>query len=610
MSTRANMIAHSKLAISGEVSGNASLKAWTRALAMTAPIVRNPLRTLPAVVESQANEFGGALALISERECLTYRELAEQSNRYARWALAQGLGAGDVVCLLMSNCAEYLAIWVGITRIGAVVSLVNSNLTDEALAHSINLVHPKQIIVAAEFADVIAAIRSWLPAGVQIHAHGGGSHGFARIDHEVARYARDCLEKTEYHAPALDDLALYIYTSGTTGLPKAAKVSHFRLMQWSHWFAGMMDLGPSDRLYNCLPLYHSIGGVVAMGAPLVAGASVVIRRRFSASRFWDDVVDWDCTVFQYIGELCRYLVQRPLHSLETAHRIRLCCGNGLRPEVWDQFKRRFRIPQILEYYAATEANFSLYNCEGRPGAIGKIPGFLAHRFSVALIRIDAETATPVRNDEGFCIRCCVNEIGEAVGQIVDDVRRPVGRFEGYTDKEASERKVLRNVFVEGDAWYRTGDLMRRDEDGYFYFIDRLGDTFRWKGENVSTGEVAETISSCPGVIDALVYGVPIPGTEGRAGMAAVVVGREFDLVAFRRHVAERVPDYARPLFLRICSEFETTTTFKPRKQDLARQGYDPALTTDPIYFNDRMGDSFAKIDAALYDRIRSGNVRL
>ena len=294
------------------------------------------------------------------------------------------------------------------------------------------------------------------------------------------------------------DRALYIYTSGTTGLPKAANVSHFRLMQWSHWFAGMMDTRPNDRMYNCLPMYHSIGGVVAIGAPLVNGGSVVIRERFSASHFWDDVVEWNCTLFQYIGELCRYLVNSPPHPREAEHRLRLCCGNGLRPDVWEEFKRRFRIPQILEFYAATEGNFSLYNCEGKPGAIGRIPSFLAHRFPMALVKFDIETGEPIRNEEGFCIRCSANEVGEAIGKILDGGSSPGSRFEGYTDKEASDRKILRNVFMNGDAWFRTGDLMRRDENGYFYFVDRVGDTFRWKGENVSTTEVADDDLRVPG----------------------------------------------------------------------------------------------------------------
>ena len=224
----------------------------------------------------------------------------------------------------------------------------------------------------------------------------------------------------------------------------------------------------------------------------------MIRPRFSASRFWDDVVEWDCTLFQYIGELCRYLVNAPAHPREAEHRLRLCCGNGLRSDVWLEFKRRFRIPQILEFYASTEGNVSLYNCEGTPGAIGKIPSFLAHRSNLALVKFDVEAGEPMRNQEGFCVRCKSNEIGEAIGKIPENGSNLTSRFEGYADHEASERKVLRNVFTAGDAWFRTGDLMRKDDKGYFYFVDRVGDTFRWKGENVSTTEVATKISAYPG----------------------------------------------------------------------------------------------------------------
>jgi len=357
-------------------------------------------------------------------------------------------------------------------------------------------------------------------------------------------------------------------------------------------------------------MYHSVGGVVATGAALVNGGSVLIRQRFSASRFWDDIVEWDCTLFQYIGELCRYLINSAPHPRETEHRIRLCCGNGLRPDVWDEFKQRFRIPQILEFYAATEGNFSLYNCEGKLGAIGRVPSFLAHRFPVTLIKCDIETGEPMRSSKGFCISCPANETGEAIGKILDDGSGGGSQFEGYTDKDASDRKVLRNVFAHGDAWFRAGDLMRKDERGYFYFVDRVGDTFRWKGENVSTTEVAETVSACPGVIEAVVYGVTIPGTEGRAGMAAVITSRDFDVVAFRQYLAVRLPEYARPLFLRIREEIEITPTFKQKKQDLAREGYDPAFTADAIYFNDRVSQSFVKVDTMLYERLQTGDMRL
>ena len=347
-----------------------------------------------------------------------------------------------------------------------------------------------------------------------------------------------------------------------------------------------------------------------VGAALVNGASVVLRERFSASGFWDDVVESKSTIFQYIGELCRYLVNTPPRTPDAQHQLRLACGNGMRAEVWEEFQRRFQIPQILEFYAATEGNFSLYNCEGRVGAIGKIPSFLKHRLSMALVRFDFETGEPIRNEEGFCIRCSTNEAGEAIGQILDDGTSAAGRFEGYADKAATEKKILRNVFANGDAWFRTGDLMRKDESGFFYFVDRIGDTFRWKGENVSTYEVAATVCKFPGVVEAVVYGVEVPGTEGRAGMVAAVVGKDFDPDSFRQHLVERLPDYARPLFLRILAKIEATGTFKQNKQDLLRESYDPAATADPIYFNDSVRESFAKVDAELFETIQSRKVRL
>jgi len=323
-----------------------------------------------------------------------------------------------------------------------------------------------------------------------------------------------------------------------------------------------MDTCPSDRLYNCLPMYHSVGGVLATGAVLVGGGSVVIREKFSARQFWSDIVGWDCTLFQYIGELCRYLLRTDPLPHETQHRIRMCCGNGLRPDVWQGFKSRFRIPRILEFYAATEGNVSLFNVEGKPGAIGRILSFLAHRFPATLVKFDVEKDAPVRDEQGRCIRCAPDEVGEAIGKIDADSSKLASRFEGYTSREDSEKKILRNAFEPGDAWFRTGDLMRKDPQGYFYFIDRIGDSFRWKGENVATSEVAEAICAFRGVRDANVYGVEIPGTDGRAGMAALVTEDDLDLAALRTHLIARLPAYARPLFLRLRSTMELTATFK------------------------------------------------
>ena len=301
------------MTIDSSEGSNSPLKAWVRALEMTAPIARHTSVTFPVLIDTLADRFGAAPALLSDRDCLTYRALAQRANQYARWAIEQGLAAGDVVCLLMPNCPEYMAIWLGITHVRGIVSLLNTNLTGDSLAHSINLVAPKHVIVGADLVDAFAAVLPRAAPGVKCWMHGQGSQGFPRIDHEIQRVAGHGLQSSECVLPSIMDPALYIYTSGTTGLPKAAGVSHFRLLQWSHWFAGMMDIGPDDRMYNCLPMYHSIGGVVATVATLLNGGSVVLRERFSASHFWDDVVEWNCTLFQYIGELCRYLVNSPPH---------------------------------------------------------------------------------------------------------------------------------------------------------------------------------------------------------------------------------------------------------------------------------------------------------
>jgi fatty-acyl-CoA synthase len=584
-------------------------KAWARALELTAPIAKQPNRILATVIDEVAERHGNSPALLSDRETLTYDALIERSRRYARWALAHNLTKGAVVCLLMPNRPEYLAIWLGITRVGGIVSLLNTNLTGTSLAHCINLVAPRHIIVAAELQDRFNGARDGLSGDGEISIHGEALADGARIDLEIDTYAAGPLTASESRHVTIEDRALYIYTSGTTGLPKAANISHARLLQWSLWFAGMMDTRPADRMYNCLPMYHSVGGVLATGAVLAGGGSVVIRESFSARHFWPDVVRWDCTLVQYIGELCRYLVNADSNPQETAHRLRMCCGNGLRPDVWGVFKDRFRIPHILEFYAATEGNVSMFNVEGKPGAIGRVPPFLAHRFPTALVKLDVDTEQPIRNDQGWCIRCGPNEVGEAIGPLLEDRSNVGGRFEGYTNEEASEKKILRDVFKAGDAWFRTGDLMRKDEKGYFYFVDRIGDTFRWKGENVATSEVSEALCTFPGITQANVYGVTVPRTDGRAGMAAIVADRELDLAALRSHLGARLPAYARPVFLRIGRELDTTATFKFTKSDLVRQGYDPSASSDPIYVDCREQATFARLDDALYERVRAGELR-
>jgi fatty-acyl-CoA synthase len=573
--------------------------AWIRALARSARVEADPHLTLPMLVERLASEQGEAPALIAREQSFSYAGLAARALQYARWAHARGLGAGEVVALLMENCAEYVAVWLGLTRAGATVALLNTQLADRALAHCLTAANARVVIVSGTLAETLPEA---LESSLEVWVLGEAAGSLRALGPVLADLPPDLPAGLE--PPTLDAVALYIYTSGTTGLPKAAKVSHYRVMRWSQWFAGLLDTSPADRLYDCLPLYHSVGGVVAVGAALAGGGAVVIRPRFSASEFWRDIHEERCTLFQYIGELCRYLVHAPEHPLERAHALRIACGNGLRPEVWGAFKTRFSIPRILEYYASTEGNFSLYNCEGRPGSIGRIPRYLAHRLPVALVRFDPAAEEPGRNKQGLCERCGV---GEAIGLISEEGRG--ARFEGYVDAEASRRKVLRDVFQAGDAWYRTGDLMRQDADGFFYFVDRIGETFRWKGENVSTAELLGVLCEIPGVRDGVVFGIEIPGSDGRAGMAALVVAPPFDLTAFRAAVQARLPRYARPVFLRLLAAVEATGTFKPRKQDLAAAGFDPARIQDPLYVDAPGAEAYVPLDSALHEAIAAGRIR-
>jgi len=585
------------------------LRGALRALRNTTHIAKNPTRVFPVVIEELARKFGDAPALVSDRESLTYRTLAERANRYARWALKHGVGKGDTVCLIMPNRPEYMAAWIGVTSVGGVMALINTNLVGPSLAHCIDIVAPKHIIVASELAATFATARPLLKTEATIWSHGESAE-FPRLDREIEVFPGHLLAASERRPLTIEDRALYIYTSGTTGLPKAANINHYRVMLASNAFAGVMDTKPSDRMYNALPMYHTAGGLVATGALLVNGGCVVIREKFSAREFWDDLVRFECTLFQYIGEFCRYLVNSPPSPNETRHKIRLICGNGLRPDLWEEFKERFRIPHILEFYGATEGNVNMFNFEGKPGAVGRIPWFIASRFPTEVVRFDIDANQPMRNANGFCIRCEPNEPGEVIGKIINDASRPGNRFEGYAAAAQNENKILRDVFEKGDAWFRTGDLMRKDENGYFYFVDRVGDTFRWKGENVSTNEVAEAINKFPGIEDANVYGVQISGREGRAGMAAIVCNGKCDLKQLHAHLAAHLPEYARPLFVRMQSQIDVTGTFKQKKVDLVKQGYDPSATPDPIYFNDPQSRSFVRLDSTLYERIEKGDVRL
>ncbi|MGE0230374.1 MAG: long-chain-acyl-CoA synthetase [Flavobacteriaceae bacterium] len=581
-----------------------------RILRSLKPVMENRTRTFPDLLDELARKHGSRIALLSQHEQLTYRQLGDRANIYSHWAKAQGVGKGDTVALLMSNRPEYLAIWMGIIRTGGVTALLNTHLSGAALAYCINIVDAKHIIVGADLWDALESALPSVTTGAKIWIDGASKPGHERFDRVAGEFPTTPLEKADLPALTIDDPALYIYTSGTTGMPKAAIINHYRVQAVMKGFSAVCNARRDDRIYVAQPLYHTAGGVLAPGITLMVGGSVFIRDRFSARQFWDDVVDYDCTMFQYIGELCRYLLNSPTHPKETQHKIRLCDGNGLRPDIWMEFKNRFRIPQIIEWYAATEGNVTMFNLDGTPGSVGRIPKWLENRFMTKVIKFDIEAEVPIRNASGRCIECAPNEVGEAIGRIVVDPNKPAQRFDGYADRSASESKILRGAFEDGDSWFRTGDLMRKDALGYYFFVDRIGDTFRWKGENVSTHEVAESITIYPGVLEATVYGVKVPGMEGAAGMAMIVPDDEMDLDGLAAHIQRQLPEYARPLFLRLSRQIDATGTFKQRKVEIRKQGFDPSYSSDPLYFANPETGKFEPIDKALYQRISAGEFRL
>jgi fatty-acyl-CoA synthase len=582
-----------------------------RLLKRIKPVDPKSSNLVPDDFEKAVDQWPDNIAVVFDERQVTYRELDAMANRYAHWIKGRGLKKGDTVALVMPNRIEYLAIWMGFLKVGVSSALINNNLTGQALAHSLAISGASQIVADYTTYEAVEACRNvmekvpmiWV-LGLRTDDETSDRRGLdaavkgastVRPDRTNARYG--------IHA---SDTALFIYTSGTTGLPKAARITHARAQMYMLALAGGTGATDKDKIYCVLPLYHSTGGLCAVGTAFMNGGTLVLRQKFSATHFWPDVAKHGCTMFVYIGELCRYLVNQPPEELDHKHKLRLAFGNGLRPEVWKVFQHRFKIPEILEFYGSTEGNVSLFNFDGKPGAIGRIPSYLRGSFNIRLAKFDMDTEDVIRASNGLCVEAKPGEIGEALGEIKDDARHA---YAGYADKAASEKKVLRGAFSKGDAWFRTGDLMKQDNDGYFYFVDRIGDTYRWKGENVSTTEVADQLAGAPGVKEATVYGVPVEGMEGKAGMASLVVGPDFNMETFAEHIDHDLAAYARPVFLRLQKDITTTGTFKYRKVDLVTEGFDPKNSKNPLYYRDP-DKGYVKITPRNYMRLDAGSIRL
>ena len=560
--------------------------------------------------EEAVDRFGDNIAVEDEHRRLTYRELDALANRYAHWARSRNMRRSDVVGLLMCNRADYLAAWIGFSKVGVPTALINTNLTGAALAHCLNIVNVAQVVTDEDCWRQAEDARPFAQRTLMLWVLGlkptEETSERRNLDNAVRSGSSVRPPKSARAGLNNRDTCIYIYTSGTTGLPKAARVHHMRARTYMRAFAGCTRSTPEDRVYDCLPLYHSTGGLVGVGAALLNGGRLIVRKRFSASTFARDVRDSGATMFVYIGELCRYLVNTAPTEDDGKNKLRLAFGNGLRPDVWPDFQSRYKIPQILEFYGSTEGNVSLFNFDGKQGAIGRVPKWLKKRINLRLVRFDVDTNEPIRGPNGLCQECAPGEIGEAVGVISND---PKHDFSGYADKAATEKKVLTDVFARGDRFFRTGDLMRQDREGYLYFIDRVGDTFRWKAENVSTSEVEQRLADAPGVTEVIAYGVPVPHADGKAGMVTLVVDGKFQAKAFHDWAEAQLPAYARPVFVRIAKTLETTGTFKYRKVDLVADGFDPARVDGPLYIRGGR-NGYQKLTPAIHAQIETGDLRL
>jgi fatty-acyl-CoA synthase len=561
-------------------------------------------------VEQKAAEIPDRVFLHYGDRTLDYAGLNAAANRVAHLMHEQGVLRGDVVALMMENRPEFPISWMGLAKLGVTTALLNSNVTGRPLEHAFQATGARHLVVGAECLERLAGLGPEAPGRPRVWVYPDPEISPAPLLPPAAEDLAPHLDAASSENPdaawraglvAGDDL-FHIFTSGTTGLPKAARLSHMRWLGVGDGFSGVCGYGPDDVLYCVLPLYHGAAGMVVVSCTLAQGARFVLRRKFSASAFWDDVRRFGITGCQYIGEICRYLLNQPPTERDRDHTLRVMTGAGLGVDIWEEFQARFGVEHIFEGWSSTEANTSLLNLDNVPGSCGRMPFKELH--NGRLVRFDVETEAHPRNADGFFVECEVGEVGEFIGAIPDLPDSGAGRFEGYTSKEATENKILRDVFQPGDAWYRSGDLLRHDEEGYFYFVDRIGDTYRWKSENVSTQEVAEELSGFPGLDMGNVYGVRVPKHEGRAGMAALLLRDRdaFDGSAFFEWVDARLPRYAQPLFVRLVAEPDLTTTFRLRKVDLRRDGYDPRATSDPLFVRDENAKSYLPLSDEVLDR--------
>jgi fatty-acyl-CoA synthase len=566
--------------------------------------IKRSTDTFGPFIRQQAEAIPDRVVLKFEDETVTYGAYNAAVNRLAAVLRREGVAQGDPVAILCLNSPLFLTALGAVAKLGAIGALINTHVTGAGLTHVLRVSDARTGICDAHALTALDGVAGSHPVRFLTDAPAGSA-----LPRDV-RFVADA-EGTAPEPGIPDirggDVFLYIYTSGTTGYPKPAVVRHLRFTMGGVSLGGMLGLEPGETVYAPLPLYHGESLFVGFAPAFRMGGAFASRRRFSASAFLDDVRRHEAVAFVYVGELCRYLLRQPPTPRDRDHRLRVAAGAGLRPDIWEAFCARFGISRICEMYGATEGNVALQNLDGRVGSVGKPHPVLED--TVRLARFDLGRRELVRGTDGRCVPCDPDEAGELLGRVGGPAAM---EYDGYTDREATERKLVRNAFETGDAWFRTGDLLRRDAEGYYYFVDRIGDTFRWKGENVATQEVADVLNGAPGVTETSVYGVQVAGEDGRAGMAAVVVadGTGFDGSAFYAHAERHLPEYARPAFVRVVPEMDVTGTLKQRKQALAADGFDPARIADPLFVRDDAARTYVPLTPAVLEELRDGRRRL
>ncbi|XP_012262719.1 long-chain fatty acid transport protein 4-like [Athalia rosae] len=541
----------------------------------------------------------------------TFQQVEDYSNKIATVFKTHGYRKGDAVALLLENRPEFVAIWLGLSKLGVIVPLINTNLKKTSLLHSINVANCQALIYGADLGDAVKDIASSLSAKVALYrlseSPNAASDGLKEKDLIAILADAPSTPPVIREKGGYSDKLLYIYTSGTTGLPKAAVITNSRYLfiaSGIHYVAGFKR---SDRFYTPLPLYHTAGGIMSIGQSLLHGCTTVIRKKFSASAYFNDCAKYQCTIAQYIGEMCRYVLAVPPKPEDTQHSIRMMFGNGLRPQIWTDFVDRFKIPKVAEFYGATEGNANIVNIDNTVGAIGFVSRIIPAVYPISIIKVDAN-GEPIRNAKGLCMTCEPNEPGAFIGKIIPN--NPTRAFLGYVDSKASQSKVVTDVFTKGDSAFISGDILVADEFGYLFFKDRTGDTYRWKGENVSTSEVEAIVSNLADYKDCVVYGVEISGTEGRAGMAAIYDPDDtLNLEQLVSGMKAQLPFYARPQFIRALRKIDLTGTFKLKKKDLQDEGYNPSNIKDKLYYLDPKS-GYQILTTEAYDQIQQGKIRL